>query len=211
MGKPKLERDFIALFHSAIYRTSKACGSRTASAIVSFYYPKIFLTSCSLVWAIETFSIYLKWNIYELSKKIIIPSLYIQIFLELLNKCGKTQVRKRFYSPFSLSHILQCPTKLPASTAPELQVRLYCFYIPKVYTPHEISFLRLNLHTQSLRLDKLRVYRKRDEVRDVLVFYILLCWILYCSILTIFVWNFLRFLIRFTLATPLVTPPCTTI
>ena len=62
--------------------------------------------------------------------------MYIRTFLELLNKWGETQVRNRFYDPFSISQIFQFPNQLPASTAPEPQVRLYCFYTPKVSTPH---------------------------------------------------------------------------
>ena len=111
---------------------------------------------------------------------------YISNFLELLNKWGKTQVRKRFNSPFSLSHIFQCPTQLTASTSPELQVLLHCFYITKVSTPQEILCLPLNLHIKSLHLDKSRVYWKQDKGQYVLGLYILLCWSVYYSILTLF-------------------------
>ena len=94
--------------------------------------------------------------------------------------------QKEILQPFSLSRIFQCPTQLPASTAPELQAGLYCFYIPKVSTPHELSFFTLNLHIQSLHLHKSRVYWERDEGWCVFGFYIFLCWSVYYSILTLF-------------------------
>ena len=79
-----------------------------------------------------------------------------ETFLELSNKWVKPQVRERCYSPFSISHIFQCPTQLPAFIAPELQVHFYFFYIPKVSTPYELSFLPLNLHIQSFHIDKIK-------------------------------------------------------
>ena len=122
---------------------------------------------------------------------------------------GGTQVRNKFYSPFSVSQIFQCPTQVPASIAPELQVRLYCFYIPKISTPHKLSFSPINKHIQSLYLDKSRVDQKRYKGQYVYGFFIILCWSVYYSILNFFVWNYVRIFIRFALATPLATPPCT--
>ena len=84
-------------------------------------------------------------------------------------------MRKRFYSPFSFSQIFEFPTQLPAFTALELQVRLYCFYITKVSTPSGLSFSPLNLNIQSLHLDKTILYQKQDEVQYVFGFYIILC------------------------------------
>ena len=60
-------------------------------------------------------------------------------------------------------------------------------------------------------MEKSRVYRKQDEGHYVYEFYIILCSSVYYSTLTPFCLNFLRILIHFTLTTPLVTPPCTTI
>ena len=65
---------------------------------------------------------------------------------------GKIQDRNIFYSPFSLSQIFKFSTQPPESTAPELQVRLYCVYISKVSTPHELSFSTLNLRIRSLHI-----------------------------------------------------------
>ena len=91
---------------------------------------------------------------------------------------GKTQVRKRFYIQFSISQIFQCPTQLPAPTAPELKVRLYFFYITEVSMPQELSFLPLNVHIQSLHLGESRVDHKRDEGRYIMgstYFYVEVC------------------------------------
>ena len=46
--------------------------------------------------------------------------------------------------------------------------------------------MRLKLHIQSLHLDKSRVYQKQDKGQYVYALYILLCWSVYFSILTIF-------------------------
>ena len=155
--------------------TYTACSFRTAGAIVSFYELKSFLNSCSLVWVIETVLLFVSSEISMNDLKFIRPSLYIQTVLELINKWGKPQFRKIFYSPFSLSQIFQRPAQLLVSTPPELQVCLYCFYISKVSTPYKISRFPLNVHIQSLHIDKSRVDRKQYEGQYVLGFYILLC------------------------------------
>ena len=99
---------------------------------------------------------------------------------------GEKPKSERFYRLFLPSQIFQCPTQLPAYTAPELQVRLYCFYILKVSTTHEHLFFPFYLPFQSLHYDKSRVDRKLDKGQYVYGFYIILCWNVYYSILTFF-------------------------
>ena len=144
-GNNQLYNDiFLILVHLGVFwglrHNFYYLGFRTAGAVVSFYELKMFFTSCILVWVIETALMFISSEISMTYLKNIITSLYIRTFLELLNKWGKNQVRKIFYSPFSLSQIFQLPTQLSASTAAELQVCLCCFYIPKVSSPHKLSF-----------------------------------------------------------------------
>ena len=61
--------------------------------------------------------------------------------------------------------------------------------IPKVSTPHELSFFPINSYIQPLHLDKSRVDWKQDKGQYVYGLYILLCWTVYYSILTLFCMN----------------------
>ena len=102
---------------------------------------------------------WLRWKIYDSSTRFIRPYLYLQTVLEVKRNKEDSKLRRILQLVTTQLDILPTP-QLLIPTDPGLQLRLYCFYNPKVFTAHELSSLILKPHIQSLHPEKPRVYRK---------------------------------------------------
>ena len=99
---------------------------------------------------------------------------------------GKNPSQKEILQPIFAHSYLSVPNPTTSIHSSRTASTSVFFYIPKVSTPHELSFLDLNSLIQSLHMDKSIVDRKHDEGQYFLGIYICLCSNMYYSILTLF-------------------------
>ena len=76
---------------------------------------------------------------------------------------GKPPIRIGILQPVFTQSDLPVPNPITSTHSSRTASNFVFLYIPKLFTPHELLFLPLNLHIQSLHPDKSRVDRKEDE------------------------------------------------